>query len=210
MEAGLRGGASKDFPIKTKPEHTPTYTLDVIEQTRYRYSGMPLKRCYLCQLEKDLSLFSNNCSKKDGKSSSCKSCDLERKRGKKRKRPTTEQNRRHKQTPGAIRYRQSEKYKESVRARRRRKYRNDPEYRAKILEKLRRYKTPEKNRAHKKVGKALKKGKLIKLPCTVCGSSSNVHAHHEDYTRKLDVTWLCASCHSKRHHEKQLMDLDTY
>jgi hypothetical protein len=33
------------------------------------------------------------------------------------------------------------------------------------------------------------------------GDKSLIHAHHDDYSKPLDVRWLCASCH-KRHHVK--------
>jgi hypothetical protein len=33
-----------------------------------------------------------------------------------------------------------------------------------------------------------------------CGEPK-VHAHHEDYSRPLDVTWLCQKCHVQRHVE---------
>lgn len=32
----------------------------------------------------------------------------------------------------------------------------------------------------------------------VCGSR-NAQAHHDDYSRPLDVTWLCPSCHAAEH-----------
>jgi len=37
-------------------------------------------------------------------------------------------------------------------------------------------------------------------PCVRCGSSKT-HAHHEDYTRPLDVIWLCPAHHAERHRE---------
>jgi hypothetical protein len=42
---------------------------------------------------------------------------------------------------------------------------------------------------------AVANGRMQKQPCAVCGSEEDVQAHHDDYTRKLDVRWLC-----RRHH----------
>ena len=36
--------------------------------------------------------------------------------------------------------------------------------------------------------------------CVVCGNETRkMHAHHTDYSRPLDVVWLCAVCHSQVH-----------
>jgi len=43
----------------------------------------------------------------------------------------------------------------------------------------------------------IRRGKLVKSIC-VCGNT-NVEAHHEDYSKPLEVVWLCRSCHMKRH-----------
>ena len=53
---------------------------------------------------------------------------------------------------------------------------------------------PERHRARWMVRNAIMNGVLTRLPCLVCGDSPS-HAHHEDYSRPLDVTWLCASHH---------------
>jgi hypothetical protein len=58
---------------------------------------------------------------------------------------------------------------------------------------------PERIAAHKVVQQALKDGTLERHPCASCGSTKAVHAHHEDYTRQLDVTWLCHLCHIEHH-----------
>jgi len=58
----------------------------------------------------------------------------------------------------------------------------------------------EKRRAHIMTGNAIKYGLLKKQPCVRCGEA-RVEAHHEDYLKPLDVTWLCKPCHAKRHRE---------
>lgn len=57
---------------------------------------------------------------------------------------------------------------------------------------------PEKKSAHNAVSHALKTGKIEKRPCELCGAS-NAQAHHADYSKKLDVKWLCYRCHKKEH-----------
>ena len=55
-------------------------------------------------------------------------------------------------------------------------------------------------RAHRAVNNAVTSGRLVKQPCARCGSTAYVHGHHEDYSKPLDVEWLCRSCH-RQHHE---------
>lgn len=57
---------------------------------------------------------------------------------------------------------------------------------------------PAKYRAHVEVHKAIVSGRLQKQPCEVCGSS-RVDAHHDDYTKPLEVRWLCRSHHIRLH-----------
>ena len=47
---------------------------------------------------------------------------------------------------------------------------------------------------------AVKVGLVKKRPCTVCGEQKS-EAHHHDYTRSLDVIWLCKKHHSRLHRE---------
>lgn len=50
---------------------------------------------------------------------------------------------------------------------------------------------------------AVKKGYVIKPKyCTECGGDKNIQGHHEDYSKPLNVIWLCSMCHAKRHHKK--------
>lgn len=67
-----------------------------------------------------------------------------------------------------------------------------------IAEKWRRD-NPEAYRAQTAVNNAVRDGRLKKTPCVMCGSEKNIHGHHKDYTRPLDVVWLCATCHHRVH-----------
>lgn len=57
-----------------------------------------------------------------------------------------------------------------------------------------------KRRARVAVQKALKTGRLVRVACIVCGAPES-DAHHEDYSKRLDVTWLCRAHHMARHAE---------
>lgn len=60
---------------------------------------------------------------------------------------------------------------------------------------------PEKHLAVVAVRDALRDGYLVKKPCERCGTTKAIHAHHEDYSRPLDVVWLCRTHHGERHRE---------
>jgi integrase len=52
--------------------------------------------------------------------------------------------------------------------------------------------------ARKSVARAITSGQLVPQPCEDCGAT-DVHGHHDDYTKPLDVRWLCSTCHAKLH-----------
>jgi len=58
---------------------------------------------------------------------------------------------------------------------------------------------PEKNRARAAVCRAVRSGKIIPQPCALCGAAKT-EAHHADYSKPLDVIWVCRSCHFKIHY----------
>lgn len=59
-------------------------------------------------------------------------------------------------------------------------------------------KYPEKVKAISTLNRAVHRKKIEKLPCEICGRQ-DVHAHHEDYSKPLEVIWLCPICHKKWH-----------
>ena len=53
---------------------------------------------------------------------------------------------------------------------------------------------------------AVSNGKINKpCYCEVCFKRGNPHGHHEDYSKPLDVLWLCRSCHLLVHAYKRLL-----
>lgn len=64
--------------------------------------------------------------------------------------------------------------------------------------KLQKQRYPEKIRAREILSLAIKKRKIIKKPCEICGEQIS-QAHHEDYSKPLDVIWLCRKHHREIH-----------
>ncbi len=71
----------------------------------------------------------------------------------------------------------------------------------------RRAQEPERFNARSKVGYAIKSGRLTRQPCAVCGSAP-AEAHHDDYSRPLDVRWLCKP-HHREHHKRALLSKES-
>lgn len=55
-----------------------------------------------------------------------------------------------------------------------------------------------KTRARMAVKTAIDNGTLTRHPCEVCGERVT-DAHHDDYSRPLDVRWLCRVHHGIEH-----------
>lgn len=63
-----------------------------------------------------------------------------------------------------------------------------------------RHRDPVKVRARALVRAAVRYGRLKRGPCAHCGlNDGKAHGHHEDYSKPLDVIWLCVGCHRKQH-----------
>lgn len=46
---------------------------------------------------------------------------------------------------------------------------------------------------------AIRSAQITRLPCEVCGESES-EAHHHDYSKPLDVQWLCKKHHREKHY----------
>ena len=64
---------------------------------------------------------------------------------------------------------------------------------------IKRNPTKAKAKAHVIAGRAIRAGNLARMPCEKCKSTKDIHAHHDDYEKALNIRWLCPGCHNKWH-----------
>lgn len=133
------------------------------------------KRCFKCGEEKWLHAFYPHPMMGDGRLGKCKECakkDVRENRAAKRAQYSAYDQARFKR----------------------------PERKAalKVYERNSRQRDPQKWKARQAVAHALRSGALKRLPCEVCGHSKS-QAHHEDYSKPLDVRWLCFRHHREAH-----------
>ena len=155
---------------------------------------MAAKRCFRCQRVLDLTEFYGHPRSSDGLMGKCKRCHC----------ADTDANRRRKLEDYARRER--ERY-HGDRAYREKKLESSARWRAANREVVKRNssawskRNPEKVRARLLVAEAIRRGELVRGRCADCGVRRGIQGHHEDYSRPLEVTWLCVRCHSQRHVE---------
>ncbi len=158
------------------------------------------KICSTCGIEKEISNYQKDIKNKDGYKGRCKKC-------------ISNYNKNYQieyireQTPESLlshaeaqaRFRKTPKYREA-KARYRKTYRSSETFkRLRIAYTSRwRAKNKVKNSAHGAVSRAIHSGKLQKGKCEIC-SSEKVVAHHDDYSKPLEVRWLCTKHHIEIH-----------
>ena len=92
-------------------------------------------------------------------------------------------------------YKDIDKRREAGREAARRYRERHPE---RVVESVMRSRDPVKHLARAHVAYAKRTGKITPGVCDVCGSA-NTEAHHINYTRPLDVQWLCRIHHAEAH-----------
>jgi hypothetical protein len=130
-----------------------------------------MRSCTACGTEKPLSEFWPNRRAPGGHYSTCKDCERERRKE----------------------YNARPEVKEARLAATRRWLQRNPGY----SHRKEPPHHPDRVRARRAVGMAILRGKMQRRPCEVCGRKA--HAHHDDYSRPLDVRWLCP-LHHRHHH----------
>lgn len=135
------------------------------------------KKCFKCKRVKLLEFFYKHPQMGDGHLNKCKTCT---------KRDVS------------TRYYEPEAHARIVEYEKKRF--QDPERKKKVLayQKNRRQRKPGKTRARRMVLNAIRSGKVVRLPCEVCGDTKS-QAHHTDYRQPLNVKWLCFKHHREEH-----------
>ncbi len=64
-------------------------------------------------------------------------------------------------------------------------------------------KHPDRAKARQKTSNAIRDGRLIRGSCRVCRAMP-AQAHHPDYSRPLEVDWLCFRCHREIAHSQTI------
>lgn len=86
-----------------------------------------------------------------------------------------------------------------------RRYQENPNRHAAGVETARQWRidNPKKYKAQTALNNAVRDGKVRKEACMECGTFENVHGHHWDYNRPLDVEWRCALHHARHHRDER-------
>lgn len=165
------------------------------------------KRCRLCQSSLPFDMFHRDRKAKDGRMGVCVPCNKRRvQEWREKQREARERNRK-----AVAKYREA--HRDEINARNRERYREDldasrEKERQRWHRRVAAGKTPKKDpkkvRARKALEAAIRSGLVVKpdrcegAECE--GLSTQLEAHHTDYDKPLDVTWLCTMCHRKHHH----------
>lgn len=134
-----------------------------------------MKKCNICAINKPEREFYKNHATLDGYARRCKKCESLMKREQRKRNPSTfkqKDRNYYLKNKGRILKKRLLWFKENK----------------------------HKKRAHDAVKNALYTGKIIRLPCEICGEQ-RVDAHHDNYLKPLDVRWLCKTHHMRLHHE---------
>jgi len=144
------------------------------------------KRCRVCREKKPLTEFNRDRRNKDGRQSLCRVCDRAKTKAYTEANPEKKREREKRRVGRRREYmrRWFERNREKVEERRKTLY-------------------SDEIRARRKLRDAVQSGRVTKPECCeACGerlAPLQIEGHHEDYSKPLEVIWLCRACHSALH-----------
>ena len=142
-----------------------------------------IKTCFKCKAEKAITEFYVHPAMGDGRLNKCKECT--KKDVSENYRANSEHYRKY----------ERERFKTADRKAAVRRYQAE-----------RRERHPEKNKARYALTNAVRDGRIDKPEkCSKCGTGGRVEGHHHDYSKPLDVRWLCFK-HHREYHGQQVTE----
>ncbi len=160
-----------------------------------------MKRCTKCGKTKPLEEFRKDKSGKGGVGSHCKPCDHAYTAAWRARHPDYARHRRQLREAKPEQYRATQQ--RCVKAWKER----NPERWQEIV-KTYRLRHPKKVAARRAMRDAVYSQKVAKPDCcSICGGQferNDIHGHHDDYTKPLDVTWMCRWCHTATHNLEEI------
>lgn len=82
--------------------------------------------------------------------------------------------------------------------------RHGRKYRTRYTEaqRKRRRKNPERARIYEHVAREIRAGRMVRpelcARCNTAGRTGRIEASHDDYSKPLEVEWLCVPCHRRK------------
>lgn len=153
------------------------------------YNGLMTHTCRVCGVTSDAAEFYK------GLNTRCKECHKQKVRDNRAERAD------YYRTYDAYRYQHDPKVKK-----RHRRYAQTEEGKASLKAAREKWinENAEKRACHMILNNAVRDGRAIKPDaCQSCGKTNcRVEGHHHDYTKPLDVEWLCRSCHVAEHRKQ--------
>lgn len=149
-----------------------------------------MKRCFKCQCDKPADDFYRHPKMKDGRLGKCKECTK------------TDVKRHRQENLEVIRSYDRKRGNVPHRVAARKDYAKTPEGRLSHAKAMTSYKErfPERDWARTTLSNAVRDGKVSPWPvCAVPDCCVKPEGHHPDYSRPLDVVWLCGKHHREVH-----------
>jgi len=151
-----------------------------------------MKTCFKCHKEKELTEFYKHPQMKDGRVNKCKECNCN----------DVQLNRLDKLEQYTI-Y-EKERNIQPHRRKARRDYQKTDAGKIAHSNANKTYQEnyPNRKQASTIARNAIRDGKLTRgTSCVKCESTNKIEGHHCDYTKPLDLMWLCEPCHKQWHRD---------
>lgn len=208
---------------RVPPSRTKTFRFCSNECRNAFMNSRTTRWCNHCKSEKPLSRFGLSADRPQGRAYTCKECICETSKDYQARNTTAIRKRKHlymlkHQTEKRI-YNQRYyiEHRDLIREQAREYFATHPrpspywqnpeQYKAGA--RRRREQKPLEAKASAKLGRAIASGQIIRpKTCEDCEQEKRLDGHHDDYSKPLEVKWLCRSCHQLLHSRQKEINIE--